>query len=130
MAVFDERGRQVPDPRPVEVPLSFQRPPSLQEEIKRFVRLELSKRAASQELESFDEADDFDVDDEDPLPVSAYEVREMVPEPGDDDADPPKADVKHGHQTDQAVAQGEAAAQAPTASGAPGAPAGASPSKS
>lgn len=128
MAVFDEFGRQIPDPRPVEVPIAFQRPLSLQDEIKRFVRLELSKRAAAQELESFEEADDFDVDDEDPLPVTPYEVREMSPEAGDDDADPPKVDVKPGHQSDQVSAPGGDSSK--PAPGAPAVPPSADPPKS
>jgi hypothetical protein len=89
MAVFDAQGRQIPDPRPVEVPSGIGRPLSLQDEIRRFVRIEMSRKAVSNELESFEEADDFVVDDDDDDFVSAYEVKEMVPEIGDVDASPP-----------------------------------------
>lgn len=91
MATFDSQGRQVPDPRPVEVPAGLGRPLSLHDEIKRFVRMELSRAAQAQALETFEENDDFDVEDEEELPLSDYEVREMAAEPGDRDADPPPA---------------------------------------
>lgn len=86
MATYDGNGRQIPDPRPVEVPVGFQRPPTLQEEIRRFIRVEMSQRAQSQELESFEEADDFEIDDEVEEFTSAYEVMELRPEAGDVDA--------------------------------------------
>ena len=93
MAQYDDLGREVPDSRPVAVPFNFGRPLSLHEQIKRFIRSELSTRAAAAESETFEEADDFDVD-EDPDPVSAYEMVEAAPEwPGgvkDEDADPPQ----------------------------------------
>lgn len=91
MAQFDNLGRQIPDPRPVEVPLGYTRPPSLQEEIKRFVRNELSLRAREQGVETFEEADDFDIPEEEDEFVSEYEVQEMAVEAIDVDADPPPA---------------------------------------
>lgn len=90
MATFDKMGRQVPDQRQVEVPSGLGRPLSLQDEIKRFVRIELSRRAADDGAESFEEADDFDVGDDDPEEfLSPYEVTELVPEATDRDAEPP-----------------------------------------
>lgn len=92
MAQYDAQGREIPDPRPVAVPFDFGRPLSLHDQIKRFIRSELSQRAAAYERETFEEADDFDVD-EDGDPVSQYEIPEALPEwPGgvkDVDADPP-----------------------------------------
>lgn len=56
---------EIPDPIPVEVPLKFRdRPLTIQEEIARYVRINLSQHAAEQGEESFEEADDFDVEDE------------------------------------------------------------------
>lgn len=91
-AKYDELGRQVPDQTPVELPLGFDRPRSLQEMIKTFIRSEMSNAAAELGEESFEEADDFDVD-EDPDPLSDYEMVEAQPEwpqgVKDVDGDPP-----------------------------------------
>lgn len=89
---FNEFGQELPDPTPVAVPHNWNKPLSLAEQIKRFVRNELSIQAAAEGQESFEEADDFEVD-EDPDPLSPYELAEAAPEwPGgvkDADADPP-----------------------------------------
>lgn len=69
--------KEYPDPTPVEVPLHFRRPPTLQEQIKAMVRGELSRHAADQGMESFEEADDFDVGDVDELPFSRHELTPM-----------------------------------------------------
>lgn len=93
MARFDDQGRQIPDPRPVEVPVEFQRPLSLQEEIKRYVRQELGRRAADAGAESFEESDDFDVgDDPDVAPGTEYELDDMLFDgwPGGDVSGPVK----------------------------------------
>lgn len=84
--LYDERGRELPDPTPVEKPTGLKLPLSLHDEIRRFVRFELSHQAAVQGVESFEEADDFDVEEEEPELVSPYEVVDLVPEPGDRDA--------------------------------------------
>lgn len=76
---FDDRGRELPDDTPVEVPLNWKRPPSMQEMIKQHIRVEMSRQAADSGFESFEESDDFEVD-EDPDPLSQYELREMVEE--------------------------------------------------
>lgn len=93
MARYDEEGRcEIPDPRPVAVPAGMRRPLTIQEEIKRAIRAEMSQVAADQGFETFEEADDFEVD-EDPELSSPYEIVEAAPEwPGgvkDVDADPP-----------------------------------------
>lgn len=89
MAKFDKDGRQVCDPTPVEVPLNVKRPPTMEEMIQRQVRVELSRAMDAQGFETFEEADDFEID-EDPDPLSGYEIVEMVREPGDGpDASPP-----------------------------------------
>lgn len=72
-------GREVLDPTPVEVPLHFRRPPTLQEQIKQFVRGEFSRQAADDGFDTFEEADDFEID-EDPDPISKYRVVEAQEE--------------------------------------------------
>lgn len=65
---LNERGHEVPDPKPMAVPIHFKRPPSLAEQIKKLVRNELSQQASNNGLESFEEGDDFAIgDDFDPL---------------------------------------------------------------
>lgn len=71
--MLDKNGFEIPDPTPMAVPLHFKRPPSLQEQIQQMVRGELSRRAASQGHETFDEAEDFDVGD-DFDPKSPWEI--------------------------------------------------------
>lgn len=64
---LDSRGYEVLDDTPVSRPVRFSPPPTLQEQIKRFVRVELSRQAEEQGEETFEDADDFDVgDDYDP----------------------------------------------------------------
>lgn len=71
---FNERGHEILDPTPVEMPMQWKRPPTLQEQIKAFVRRELSEQAAAAGAETFEEADDFDIED-DPLdPQSEWEM--------------------------------------------------------
>lgn len=76
MATFDDQGRQLPDPRPVEWPTELKRPLSMADEIKRYVRLELSRRAEAVGVETFEDADDFEVDDDDLVLSSPYELEE------------------------------------------------------
>ncbi|AXH73385.1 MAG: hypothetical protein [Microviridae sp.] len=69
----DAKGHEVLDKTPVAVPVGWSPPPSLQETIKRLIRHELSAKADSIGYETYDEADDFDVDD-DPELKSPYEL--------------------------------------------------------
>lgn len=59
----DERGREIPDPTPVAMPAGLSKPESMQDMIRRFVRLEASRAAEASGYESFEEADDFEPDD-------------------------------------------------------------------
>jgi len=60
------RATEKLDPTPLEIPVGFQRPPSLQEQIQRLVRVELSDKAAAAGAETFEESEDFGEDDDDP----------------------------------------------------------------
>lgn len=71
-AIMLPDGSEVLDPRPVELPVGFERPETIQEMIRRLVtdpaiRAELE----ASEAESFDEADDLEIDDG--MPVSPHE---------------------------------------------------------
>lgn len=67
--------REEPDLTPVEMPSGWHRPMSLQEEIARLIRSELQK-AGVDDMEDWEEADDFDVDDEE-LPYSPHEMSDL-----------------------------------------------------
>lgn len=72
---LDEQGREVPNPKPLVLDVS-PRPPSLQEQIQRLVRKEVSAQAELQEMETFEESQDFDIPGEDDLQMSGFEVME------------------------------------------------------
>lgn len=74
MAQLNERGHEILDETPLAMPLGFKKPESLQSQIQRLVRNELSARAASEGHETFDEADDFDIEDDDYDPRSPWEL--------------------------------------------------------
>lgn len=63
---FNERGEELPDPTPVEVPANLRRAESTTEMIQRLIQAEVSRVAQSVGGESFEESLDFDVPDEDP----------------------------------------------------------------
>jgi len=64
MNTFDEQGREIPVRGKIAIPIGFHTPPSLQEQIRRFIRIEASNMAAAAGHETFEESDDFDVDDD------------------------------------------------------------------
>lgn len=81
-AYIGDDGREVNNPRPMTIPAGFNRPPTLQEQIQRCMKVELSKQAMQQGYESWEEANDFDIEEDfenDPID-SQYVVHEMIPE--------------------------------------------------
>lgn len=66
------RRHEVVDPNPVAIPVKFQRPPTLAEQIARFMGAQ-QRYAALQGEETPDEADDLEVDD-DASPESPHEL--------------------------------------------------------
>lgn len=67
------RGSEINSGEPVDVPLGYRRPPTLDQQIQRLVRDAVSRQAAQDGFETFEEADDFDVGD-DYDPTSPYEM--------------------------------------------------------
>ena len=59
-------GKEYPDPVPLAPPVNLRRPDPLDELVRRYVRHELSQRMEAEQWESFEEADDFEIED-DPL---------------------------------------------------------------
>lgn len=76
---YNERGEELPDDTPIELPVRFKRPPSLQEQIKAMVRTEYSRVAEENGFESFEESDDFEVDDDNEI-RSVHELSPMQEE--------------------------------------------------
>ncbi len=83
---------EVPDPIPLELPVGYEQPPSMQELVQQYVRETLSDDAAASDMGTFEEEDDFEVDDENLLDLSGYEVHEfeMVEENPVEDPAPPE----------------------------------------
>lgn len=71
--MHNERGEEILDPTPVELPVNFRAPKTLNDRIKEIARYELSQSAASQGFDSFDDADDFDIPDDPVDPQSPWE---------------------------------------------------------
>lgn len=69
---------EVPDKTPVEMPLGYEKPEPLEHMIARMVRT-FSMAAEAQGAESFEESDDFDVDDDSEL-HSPYQLSDMQEE--------------------------------------------------
>lgn len=68
---LDDQGREVLDPRPMAPPIGYVKQPSLWEQMRAMIRDEISRSAQEEGFESFEEADDFEMDDLDP--TSPYE---------------------------------------------------------
>lgn len=70
----DRFGREIPDPIPMAPPVGYQKPFSMVDHLRDIVRREISAAAQSQEMETFEEADDFDIEDELLDPHTPYEA--------------------------------------------------------
>jgi hypothetical protein len=70
---LNEEGHEVLSSKPMSLPSGMKRPETTAETIQRLVRGELSRVAARQGAETFEEADDFDVGD-DLDPSTPYEM--------------------------------------------------------
>lgn len=73
-ATFDEYGREILDPVPMEIPVEFQRGKSTAEIFREMIqqeRLQAELHAAG--YETFEEADDFDIPDDPVDPDSPWE---------------------------------------------------------
>lgn len=69
--------REILDDTPIEVPAGFRRPESLTEQIQRMVRTQISEAADRNGHETFKESQDFEVDEDFDLPMTAAESRAM-----------------------------------------------------
>ncbi len=67
------------DPTPIEIPVGFQKAEPLRDSIKRMVKEEFSVAAERSDMETFEEADDFENEEEDEF-LTPYTVMEMTDE--------------------------------------------------
>lgn len=82
-AFIDEQGREVFDQTPIAITVPFTRPEPLHLRIRRMVELYHREMKEKEEYESFEDADDFDVEDGVPSwedAPSDYEV-DFMPHP-------------------------------------------------
>lgn len=70
--MLDERGYEIPDNTPVAVPTRLRLPQNRTEQIRAYIRQELSRAQVERGHETFEEADDFSLPDGEQW-VSPYE---------------------------------------------------------
>lgn len=88
---LDDRGREIPDPRPLQPPVGYKKQPSMFEMIREAVTREHALYAANREPESLEESDDFDIPDD---PVDPHS-------PWENDFDPPWSEVRQAIEDDR-----------------------------
>lgn len=75
MGSLNCRGHEVLNPEPMALPAGVSKPETLAETIRRLVRNEISQQASAGGQETFEEADDFTIEDEDGFdPKSPWEL--------------------------------------------------------
>ena len=111
-----ETPQEVPDPTPLHVP-GLERPLSIQEEMKQFIRQEISNHAQTEGYESFEEADDFEEDDGEADLLSPYVVVELHQ---DDRPYDLESDSEDSAESGEAPGAGQAGVKAEGQDGDPG----------
>lgn len=76
---LNEKGQEVHDGIPVEIPLGMRRPETLNEMVARLIRNQASRAAAEAGMETFEEANDFEIE-EDSAELMATRYEEMADE--------------------------------------------------
>ncbi len=76
---YTKDNREINDKTPVAMPLGYERPEPLSHLIARLVRVE-SIKAQSMGKESFEESDDFEVDEDNDAIASTYQMTQMQEE--------------------------------------------------
>ena len=62
-AILNAEGQEINNPKPMLLSTDVKRPPTLQEQIQRVLRSNVSKEAHEQGFETLDESQDFDIED-------------------------------------------------------------------
>ena len=77
---YDDDNREVLDKTPIEIPLGYTAPLTLDENIAQAIRNNDFNKANA-ELETFEESDDFEIEDKEEIDFNGqYDVKEMAPE--------------------------------------------------
>ena len=113
------------DPVPIHIP-GEDRPLSLREEMRRFIRDEISKAAVDNGVGSFEEEDDFESEEAESDMLTPYTVIDMQPEPNTVGYEPEpvrtpaaKAAIQAGDAEKGADAQKDEEAHRPPEGGSP-----------
>lgn len=108
-------GKEYGDPVPMSPPIGYERPPDMMEMMRNMLRQEAYQRRLAEEgLDTFEEAGDFDIDD-DPMPLTIHEALLVDPPPAAPEA-PPAPNVPQttdGRQGGQGGGSPEPAPAAP-----------------
>lgn len=74
-AMLDANGHELLNPRPLEAPIKGKKSLTLEERIARIIKRDLSQMAHSQGYETFQEAQDLDIpDDDSERSITQYEI--------------------------------------------------------
>lgn len=93
---YNQAGQEMPDQTPIELPAGYRKPESLQDQIKRLIRVHMSIAADASGRETFEEANDFGPEEEfDDMPLTQYELADLAPEPIARDADDSSGAADH-----------------------------------
>lgn len=73
LSTYNDKGEELLDPKGICIPVGLKKPVTLQERMRKLVQSELLARAACEkDLETFEDADDFDIA-EDPVDPTPFE---------------------------------------------------------
>lgn len=73
---FNEKGEELIDDTPVEIPVALRKVVDIRDEMLAYVQTHLSRMADEAGEESFEESEDFEVDD-DPAPIGEHELSDL-----------------------------------------------------
>lgn len=65
LSKLNDKGEEICDPRPMEMPIGFKRPMPLADEIRMMLQKSIQQELEEAGVESFEDADDFELEDED-----------------------------------------------------------------
>lgn len=71
---LDEKGREILSSKPLRIPVGFEEPEPLADMVRRLIRTNASVVAAEAGMETFEEANDFDIEDDPVDPHTPYET--------------------------------------------------------
>lgn len=70
---LDKNGKELPDSKPMVVPIDLRKPETIQQQVARLVTLKMIQTQSNVGKESFDDANDFNIDDDPVEPNTPWE---------------------------------------------------------